>query len=132
MRNIYSSSIFLFNQLERINKIKAAIPAITTKIIKKSYRFSILIPNKLGEGFPFSGYNPLSIPANLFAVADDKNHTPINKDAKRGGESLFTIDKPIGDKHNSPIVCKKYRPVSQSILDFAVSEMSFTPKAISR
>ncbi len=50
-------------------------------------------------GLPASGYNPLSIPANLLAVATDMYQMPINKDAKRKGASLLTIDNPIGEQH---------------------------------
>jgi hypothetical protein len=40
----------------------------------------------------------------LFAAALAKNHVPIIKEDKRNGANLETIDNPIGDKHNSPIV----------------------------
>jgi hypothetical protein len=36
--------------------------------------------------------------AGRFAVAVDKNQTPINKEAKRTGANFTTIDNPIGDK----------------------------------
>jgi len=54
-------------------------------------------------GFPASGYKPLNMPANLLAVAIDKYHIPISKEANRTGASLLTIDKPIGDNINSPM-----------------------------
>ena len=38
------------------------------------------------------------------AAAFAKNQVPIIKDDKRKGANLETIDKPIGDRHNSPIV----------------------------
>ena len=49
-------------------------------------------------GFPASGYNALNVPANLFAVAFARNHVPISTDANLTGASLFTSDKPMGDK----------------------------------
>ena len=48
-----------------------------------------------------------SLPAIKFATADDKNQKPIISDAIFLGETLDTIDKPIGERHNSPKVCKK-------------------------
>ncbi len=46
-------------------------------------------------------------PAAIFATKLLINHTPINTEANFTGANLDTIDKPIGDKHNSPTVCKR-------------------------
>jgi hypothetical protein len=50
------------------------------------------------------GIKALNVPANLLAAALAKNQVPIINEDKRNGANLETIDKPIGDKHNSPIV----------------------------
>ena len=50
------------------------------------------------------GIKELNVPENLFAAAFAKNQVPIIKEDSRSGASFETIDKPIGDKHNSPIV----------------------------
>ena len=114
-----------------MNSIIDAIAEITTKIIKKSN--SVAISNPTNDlGLPASGYKELRDPASLLAVAIDKYHTPISSDAKRAGESLFTIDSPIGDRVSSPVVWMKYSPVSQSILTLVFGATSFTPIAISR
>ena len=80
--------------------------------IKNSYKLVISNPRK--EGFTtgpvmasapaVGGINALNVPANLFAAALAKNQVPIINEDKRNGANLETIDKPIGDKHNSPIV----------------------------
>ena len=59
------------------------------------YDFSILTS---------SGYKELNVPANLLAAAVDKNHTPINNEANFTGANLLTIDNPIGEINNSPVV----------------------------
>jgi hypothetical protein len=46
----------------------------------------------------------LKVAANLLAAAVERNQTPINKEANFTGANLFTIESPIGDKHNSPKV----------------------------
>ena len=50
---------------------------------------------------------PGNFPAIKLATADDKNQNPIMSDAIFLGETFDTIDKPIGERHNSPRVCKK-------------------------
>ena len=75
--------------------------------IKNSYKFVIWKPkNEVAPPDPSSppGIKALNVPANLFAAAFAKNQVPIIKDDKRKGANLETIDNPIGDKHNSPIV----------------------------
>lgn len=47
-------------------------------------------------------------PLNLFPIEVEMNHAPINKAVKRAGDNFETIDNPIGDKHNSPIVMTPY------------------------
>jgi hypothetical protein len=49
-----------------------------------------------------SGYNALNTPASLFAAELAKNHTAISKDANLKGASLFTNERPIGDRQSSP------------------------------
>src|SRR4051794_27805156 len=34
------------------------------------------------------------------------------KPTMRGGESFVTIERPTGLRHNSPIICRKYNPIS--------------------
>lgn len=43
-------------------------------------------------------------PARILATKDDNIHTPINKDASLGGESLDTVDNPTGEIQSSPMV----------------------------
>ena len=81
---------------------------------------------------PSPGYNAPRVPASLLPPALEINQTPIRIDPKRTGASLFTSDKPIGDKQSSPIVCRKYSISSQSILTPPPPEASLTPKAIIR
>jgi len=50
----------------------------------------------------------------MFAKALVRNHTPISKHVNLAGESLDTIDKPIGDIHSSPRVKNAYAHTSQS------------------
>src|SRR5688500_7282420 len=93
------------------NKIKEAMPDMITKTMKKSY---ILVNSKPKSEvvLPSSGYNALKIPASLFAAALARNHTAISKEANLKVANLFTRERPIGDKHNSPHVCKAYIPIS--------------------
>lgn len=49
---------------------------------------------------------PANIPEKLLPMAVLKNQPPKANPAREAGTSLLTIDKPIGDKHNSPMVCK--------------------------
>lgn len=51
------------------------------------------------------GYNVASLAARMLDAALDKNHIPISNEAKRAGESLLTIERPIGESVSSPIVC---------------------------
>ena len=69
------------------------------------------------------------MPANLLPVAIARNQIPIINEVKRAGVNLFTIDKPIGLKNNSPIVCIRYKPVRKKMLAPA-SGMFLAPKAI--
>ena len=71
--------------------------------MKKSYKVDISKPINIFD-FPASGYSELKEPANLLAVAIDRYQTPISNDANLAGESLFTIDKPIGESVNSTVV----------------------------
>lgn len=89
--------------LDRKYKITDATPAITTNIIKKSYNVAISIPRNCFTSPP-SGKSLLNIPAISFDIALLINQTPINKEPSLTGESLATIDNPIGDKQSSPNV----------------------------
>lgn len=113
------------------NKMIAASPDSMTKIMKNSYRPVIAKPAKTGvAGSAESGYKALSVPANLLAAAIDENHIPINNEANFTGDSLTTIAKPMGDKHNSPMVCSKYKLNSHIMLTLVAGSTPLTPKAI--
>src|SRR2546422_10997531 len=45
-------------------------------------------------------------------MAIERNHTPIIAPTILGGASFVTMERPTGLKHSSPIVCKKYKPMS--------------------
>ena len=74
---------------------------MNTNNIKKSYILFIWYPRK-DVVFPPDGYKALKTPASLFAAAFARNHTAINKEANFNGASLFTNERPIGDRLNSP------------------------------
>ena len=76
---------------------------------KKSNKLAIWKPKKEVVAAPSPpspppGINAESVPANLFAAAFARNQVHINNDETLAGESLETIDNPIGDKQSSPIV----------------------------
>ena len=77
---------------------------ITTNIMKNDEKLLIGIPSRYGVGKLGSGYNVLNCPASMLAKALVKNHTPIMRQQNLAGESLDTIDNPIGDMHSSPNV----------------------------
>src|SRR3954469_14159555 len=70
-------------------------------------------------------------PASLLPVAIPRNHMPIISDVLRPGGSLLTIDRPIGLRHNSPTVCRKYNPVRNKILAPSLG-MELVPNAINK
>src|SRR5690606_22912458 len=43
------------------------------------------------------------MPDSLLPIAVDRNQPPMPKPIRRTGASLVTIDRPIGDRHSSPI-----------------------------
>src|SRR5574343_1930885 len=100
-----------------MNNTSDATPDIITNTMKKSCRFSILKPSNCVV-FPASGYKALKTPASLLAAAFAKNQTAIISDANLNGASLFTNDKPMGDKQSSPQVCNAYILVSHKKLTF--------------
>lgn len=53
------------------------------------------------------------IPAKYCPKALAKNHIPIIKPTILGGDNLVIADKPMGDRHNSPVVMKKYPIANQ-------------------
>jgi len=48
-----------------------------------------------------------NFPAVKLATADERNQKPIIREAIFLGDTLETIESPIGERHSSPIVCKK-------------------------
>src|SRR4051812_42609454 len=42
------------------------------------------------------------MPDRLLPIPVDRNQPPMPKPTRRVGASLVTIDRPIGDRHNSP------------------------------
>ena len=46
-------------------------------------------------------------PAAMCATELDRNQTPIIRPTTRSTDSLVIIDRPTGDRHSSPIVCRK-------------------------
>ena len=127
------SCIIFCNVLVSTNKIMDASPDKITKIKKNSYKLVISKPKNFGTvSSAGSGYKELKIPANLLAAAVDKNHTPINNEANLSGDNFTTIAKPIGDKHNSPMVCNKYKLNNHIMLTLIDGSSPFTPKTITR
>ena len=47
--------------------------------------------------------SPAKMPDRLLPIPVDRNQPPMPKPTSRSGASLVTIDRPIGDRHNSPI-----------------------------
>ena len=45
-----------------------------------------------------------SMPARMFAAADEPSQRPIASDETRGGASFVTIERPIGERQSSPMV----------------------------
>src|SRR5690554_5287565 len=56
-----------------------------------------------------------------FAIAEAQNQSPNKSPKNFFGESLETYDNPTGDRHNSPVVWKKYANINQIILTEAVA-----------
>ena len=133
-KRLYCVPCIIFcSVLVSANKRIAANPDRITKIMKKSYRSTISKPAKTGAaGSAGSGYKALSVPANLLAAAMDENQMPINNEANFAGDSLTTIAKPMGDKHNSPMVCSKYKLNSHIMLTLVAGSTPLTPKAITQ
>ena len=46
---------------------------------------------------------PAKMPDRLLPMPVDRNQPPMPKPTRRTGASLVTIDRPIGDRHSSPI-----------------------------
>ena len=65
------------------------------------------MPSITGIGLAGSGYKLLKRPAIMLDAAEERNHTPISKQANRLGDSLDTMDNPMGDMHSSPKVIMK-------------------------
>ena len=55
-------------------------------------------------------------PASRLPKKLDINQTPINMDMYFMGASLVTMDNPMGERHSSPVVQKKYIITNQSML----------------
>src|SRR5258706_32854 len=65
-----------------------------------------------------------------------RNHTPINAPTNFWGANFVTVDRPMGDKHNSPHTNNKYpnnnhssptRPVSLARYDPNANTKKFAP-----
>lgn len=88
--------IILLNQGESINSNTEATPVITAT------------NQNTFTGCPID----TSIDFDIFSICDapklpaanENIHTPIIVEINLGGASLVTIDSPIGDIHNSPMV----------------------------
>src|SRR5512139_1439537 len=52
------------------------------------------------------------IPERLLPIPVDRNQPPIPRPTSRTGASLVTIDRPIGDRHNSPTTWTTYVAIS--------------------
>src|SRR5690606_39388741 len=50
-----------------------------------------------------------------------KNQVPILTPTTRGMDNLVTADKPIGDKHNSPVLWQKYASTNHITATFPAS-----------
>ena len=74
-------------------KITPANNDVTVRNVNKSISFVCNI-----EG---------NLPAIKLATAEERNQKPIKSEAIFFGETLDTMDKPMGDRHSSPKVCKK-------------------------
>lgn len=53
---------------------------------------------------PDGGISALKVPANLLAAAFARNQVPIINEDNLRGANFETIESPIGDRHNSPMV----------------------------
>src|SRR5690606_19219240 len=51
-------------------------------------------------------------PESLFPIDVERKNPPIIRAVIRGGESFETSDKPIGERHSSPIVITPYAAIS--------------------
>src|SRR5262245_14551014 len=68
------------------------------------------------------------MPDRLLPMPVDRNQPPMPKPTRRSGASLVTIDRPIGDRHSSPMDWIQYtansvqngiRPAAETSLDRA-------------
>src|SRR6188508_411199 len=100
-----------------MNNMAAAMPVMMMKSMKNSYRLVISNPSNFGytsgavvaSAPAVGGISALRVPANLLAAALARNQVPIIRDESLSGASLETIDKPMGERHNSPMVCIMYK-----------------------
>ena len=124
-----------------------AMLAITRASLKAVFRspsaviFSFLFPLIFILVFGFIGnsgrvsvrvaFDPRSDTTNVYEAI--KNISALNvvqkdsTDENFNGESLFTNDNPIGERHNSPAVCNAYNMISHIILTPIPGATSFTP-----
>ena len=103
--------------LTKISKIIDATIGVITGQVKNCVKLSL---SRKPE------YLPASQPAAEFA----KNHIPINKEINFTGESFVTMESPTGDKHNSPIVNKKYAPIIQNIPNLSLQTIDAVSKSV--
>ena len=95
------------------NRATAATPAMTAKMRKKSERVvTSIMPKRLLAALPSDGNSVASCPAKTLEAALLMNYTPISSEARCAGESLLTIDSPIGERQSSPRVWMEYSATS--------------------
>ena len=80
------------------------MPDIIANIVKKSVNVATSNPQNDLAGSPSIGNNVARLPARMLLAALLINQTPISRLANRTGDSLFTIDRPIGESDSSPMV----------------------------
>ncbi len=88
--------IILLNHGPKINKSAAATPVITATNQNTFTGCPMVASIDLDK---------VSIcEAPKLPAANENIHTPISVDTNFGGANLVTIDKPMGEIHNSPMV----------------------------
>src|ERR1051325_9096035 len=76
------------------------------------------------------GINALRVPARLLAAGFAKEQVPINQEEERHGASFDTIERPIGDRQSSPMVCRIYSANNHHIDNFTELSTPFTAMAM--
>ena len=99
-------------QQRRSARQTAAVINAATAICPNTcpYICTVSFGNGTTCGPPDSSPTPVNVaihPANEFASPKPTNHAPITVLTKCFGDNFVTIDKPMGDWLNSPVVCKR-------------------------